>query len=831
MKLHILTFKNYLNRQALRFTTLAEYEPYEIYSVDGIDFNRADGVNTQQVINTDTAEQGDYLVVSDNGQIVSRWYIMENKWNRMGQVILSLHRDLIVDFYDEIIQSDCTVMRAMLGAQNPLIFNPEKISVNRIKKSETLLRDETGVPWITAYIAKDAEISGSLEEYYYKKAAIDVDRIVNLPLFGLVDPGQTVTKNTYMDEATRQLNVYVNPNPSRPEFFDETIYKYTYRVSPTQIGVGNPNLFDDSWDVMAGGYGVFDATYIGEYGTPSDYYPPSQFCLVGSTAPSANTLGVKRLNKSETYERMKTIENTLNNADITAEEVQKIKEVDGKIYRYISDFDNTETIQYRYVKYTVTKSSPKLTNIQVSNATSMPTAAQQLFGAINSEIYTNARIDQATADTSNLSVSILGEYTTYTITCEILTSNFASTPETRYQSASGNYDIICSPLQDYTVRPLGGNYIQSNGAAALLLYQAMANLNKDEIYDIQILPFCPARQGYVEGVPALTATDYTVYNVGGNDVAVLNVQKDQMDFSITSSIPAELTDAAVRKRNIICDRYRLCDPGYNGVFEFTAEANNGVARFNVDMTVKPFNPFIHIAPDFGGLYGDDYNDARGLTLGSNTSITTTSDKWAEFELNNKNYQEIFNRQIQNMEKEHNLQDLEAIATSVSGGAAAAVSGATAGAMLGSAVPGFGTGVGAIIGGTIGGLTSAGAGIADYMILQQRQAEQINYATDMFNYQLDNIKALPDSLTRVTTLNGIYKYFPFVEKYSCTNEEKEVVDNYIKWNSMNVNAIGKIRDYIQSTPTFIQATPLRLDIDEDTHLATEVARELSNGIYI
>lgn len=100
MKLHILTFKNYSNRQATRYSTLAEYAPYQIYEVDNIDFNRADGVVTSQVINTDTAEQGDYLIVSDNGEIVSRWYIVENTWNRMGQVLLSLKRDLIADFRD-----------------------------------------------------------------------------------------------------------------------------------------------------------------------------------------------------------------------------------------------------------------------------------------------------------------------------------------------------------------------------------------------------------------------------------------------------------------------------------------------------------------------------------------------------------------------------------------------------------------------------------------------------------------------------------------------------------------------------------------------------------
>ena len=124
-KIHILRYKNFSNRYAKRLNTLEEAQEYIIYELDNVQFNRNDGINTSLVLNTDTAEQGDYLLVSENNSIIWRWYIIENTWNRTGQVILNLRRDVIVDLYDEIISSDCIIERAMLNVNDPLIFNSE----------------------------------------------------------------------------------------------------------------------------------------------------------------------------------------------------------------------------------------------------------------------------------------------------------------------------------------------------------------------------------------------------------------------------------------------------------------------------------------------------------------------------------------------------------------------------------------------------------------------------------------------------------------------------------------------------------------------------------
>lgn len=70
-----------------------------------------------------------------------------------------------------------------------------------------------------------------------------------------------------------------------------------------------------------------------------------------------------------------------------------------------------------------------------------------------------------------------------------------------------------------------------------------------------------------------------------------------------------------------CDKYRLCSPNWSNFFDFSLAKNGGtVMSFNVDCSYKPFSPYIHINPDFKGLYGRDFNDARGLICGGEFSL-------------------------------------------------------------------------------------------------------------------------------------------------------------------------------------------------------------------
>lgn len=148
-------------------------------------------------------------------------------------------------------------------------------------------------------------------------------------------------------------------------------------------------------------------------------------------------------------------------------------------------------------------------------------------------------------------------------------------------------------------------------------------------------------------------------------------------------------------------------------------------------------------------------------------------------------------------------------------------------LAGSKIPG-GAGAGA----AIGGLASLAGGIADYVMMGDRQREDKDLAIDNFAYQLGNIKALPNTLSKVTPLTYNNKKFPFLEKYTCTDEEVEILKNKIKYNSMTVNAIGSIVDYQLPERTFISGILIRLEnTGLDNHELFELYDELKKGVYI
>ena len=105
MTIYVLSgFNNYYNRIVKKFDTLEEYQPYITHIQSDYNFVPNDGVNTQVVLGSNSNGYdgtGDYLIAANEDGINSRWFIVESIRDRAGQYALTLHRDLIVDHYDE----------------------------------------------------------------------------------------------------------------------------------------------------------------------------------------------------------------------------------------------------------------------------------------------------------------------------------------------------------------------------------------------------------------------------------------------------------------------------------------------------------------------------------------------------------------------------------------------------------------------------------------------------------------------------------------------------------------------------------------------------------
>ena len=157
----------------------------------------------------------------------------------------------------------------------------------------------------------------------------------------------------------------------------------------------------------------------------------------------------------------------------------------------------------------------------------------------------------------------------------------------------------------------------------------------------------------------------------------------------------------------------------------------------------PFNPYIRVAPIWGGLYGINEDEVRGLVCSGDYSLPRVNDAWATYQQNNKNYEAIFNRQIDNMDTMRTYQRAEDIVSAVVGTAG----GATIGSKFGG-----------LAGGLVGGIGGAIAGAADITLNELRYQENRSYATDIHEMQLGNIQAMPRTLSKTTAFNIDNRYF-------------------------------------------------------------------------
>ena len=179
-----------------------------------------------------------------------------------------------------------------------------------------------------------------------------------------------------------------------------------------------------------------------------------------------------------------------------------------------------------------------------------------------------------------------------------------------------------------------------------------------------------------------------------------------------------------------------------------------------------------------------------------------------------------------MEVQHAAQRTRETWGVVTGTIGGAISGATTGALASG-------GWGALAGGVLGGAASLAGGFADQQMNQKLRSEAIDYAKDQFGYQLDNIQALPYGVTKSTPLTNNNPIFPIIEYYSCTDTEKQMFRDKMKWNGMTIMAIDTMNNYINPDyEQYIKGQLIRyMDDGEDFHIVNSIAGELVKGVFI
>lgn len=793
--LYLYNYNNYFNRIVKKESTLADYGT-PIYSITGTNFDMNDSVEASHVVNYGGFD-GDYVVITDNeNKITSRWFVMENTRNRGGQHTLKLRRDLIVDNYDKIINSPALINKAMLNDKtNPLLFNSEGFNFNQIKKQEILLKDKTNTPWYILYFNKNTPSStGS-----FTLGDVDSDITIEVDIDDNSSPFKSGTYS-YVDNHFVGINydpVSQGGLPGIIQFLQFGIPNFASNPKMDAGAISDYIWFDSgNDDVEAKLYDGFKNSY----NTLKGYI----------NAEITNTImSETNFNQVKSYTSLRVL--------AISSGVQKLYQVNISVLPIERTAYATTGTMYDFITNTITATG--LTHTGNWGNKAFP------YSYTEYEI----RISHSEITTSN------------TVSWSL---NFANQTET----IDAPYNVVAIPVYDISVADYSHSYncLEQNNT---MLVNSLIKTLSTHIYDVQILPYFP----YIGSCPLMSAPT-SVYGVSiellwGNSASEQYLNSKQylgfnpdtynscimffvnsinFTFDITEKISIKSrtsNDAINKKISNELDMYRLVSPNYNGMFEFSVAKNDGVDFFNVDVTLRPYNPYIHINPNFKSMYGVDFNDSRGLICQGDFSIPIITDRFIEYEYQNKNYLQTFNRQVEHMDFEYSKARTEALFGATIGSVGAGLSGGLAGGKIGG-------GVGAVAGATIGTLTSAIGGAVDYNILKQRQAENKDLMIDNFNYQLGNIKALPYSINKVTAYTFNNKMWPFIEVYSATEQEESILINKIKWTSMTVNTIGYITDYLLTNKNYLSASLIRLeDLDCQMHEAQEIYNEVLKGVFI
>lgn len=798
MTLYLYNFNNYANRILDVRDTLEDYEEYFIKATSsGVNFNPNDGVNTSIVLNIADDEIPNYIICVPDGttNIHSRWYVMDANRTTGNQYRVNLMRDVLADYYEEVYNSTAFIQKGMLPMSSPFIYNSEGMSLNQIKKEEILLYDGSQCPWVVAYLSTNKPTHDVNWLPNNVKADIEVDTL---------EDWDYTSDNEY--------NIYQ----------DETGAYHAWTFN-TFTGTLNGELIEYSWNNRGKQQTISNSNY---YGTYEQSIPSHNTSLSTqwSWVVDINTTKLRAINSlitnttSSTDNKIKIWYSSNITGNGILENVGKIiKETStGKVYRIGVSYGNIETI-YNDVAVG-TNPYNELQGI-VDNVS-------QISGTGNNDSYTVTYKVQKVRPTF----------------AEIAQNDAITIPFSNSGRALDDapYYMVAMPVGCDII--VDGSRISSEPDVVYGLAQQMGRVLGSELYDIQLVPYCPVPNVITKLPNQLNVQDLTdnfdyvkITNESGQIKSVLfyctqssftNTVELTADQEATMTIILKKYDAKVQNE---CDKWRLCSPGYTNTYEFSIAKNGGFKGFNIQCTYKPFNPLIAINPVYGGLYGQTFNkEQRGLILSGDFSMPRVTDAWTQYQLNNKNYEDIFNRQMVNMDVQQGIQRQEAIWGMIAGTAQGGVSGGVAGGMAGGPV-------GAAVGATVGAGASLAAGMADIANMRRLQAEQKSYATDLYNYNLGNIKATPNTLTKTSAFTILNKLVPFLEYYTCTDDEKQAFINKLSYNGMSIGVIGTVGTYIDNiynNHKYIQGSIIHIDIDnEEAHMRNAINDELMRGVRI
>lgn len=681
----------------------------------------------------------------------------------------------MADFYTEILTAPCYIEKATVRSiTDPAIYLSEGITFNQVKKEEILIKDVTNTAWVVGYI--DTTATGTAT---YTPPSAGTYPTVDLSAFWDARGSEIYSK---------PFNLLTKCNIGRREF------------------IGRPSLLVEAWD-------------NGTVNVPkARFNKPYRYRLKSDTDHDDRLLKDAYSGLGSTYwNQFSPIIAAKNSKQFSEQQIQLLQQYNGQVIKYNNNL------------YTL-----KITELgTIWNIEYLPQSqAQYVYNpAVDSGL-----VELDPYDDQDKCAELGWNWNAYQF--ELI----PYTAESVTVSISGNRRVLknaayCMFAIPYTATKIyNGGVFQFNTASdiAAPIATAIATKLGSACYDLQLLPYCPIPEfiddrGGIEMVSMEEGKDYDA--ITQDDVTVSYIfwcRSDSFTQRASLIIPLDYLPETIEDYKVANETKmaRLCAPNYSSVFEFkpTEAIESRYTWVILSYTYRPYNPYIQVQPLFSKLYGANFGDARGLVCGGDYSLPQITDQWQLYQVNNKYANETFDRQIENMEIQQDIQKKQQIWSSVSG----ALGGAGIGAGAGMAV---GRPIGAGVGAAVGGVASAIGGVADYYYSEKLRTEAIDYTKDMFNQNLRTIQALPRTLSKCGAQQVNNKLFPFVELYSATDEEIQALKDKLTYNGMTINRIGKIEDYVElGAPSYIKGQIIRIEgLDgQEFHTLKEISNEINKG---
>lgn len=811
-------FNNYYNRIIKRYDTIEEYNNNAILlgNQANCNFVHGDGVNSEffwnkGVNDTDTP---DYVVVDDYKGNISRWFVTNSFKTRDRQDKLTLRRDLIADFYSDIVEySPCLIRKGYVPQNNPLIFNDEGVQYNKVKTDEILIKDESNCSYIVGFISNttpaQATVNGTIKDYNYD---YNYASLSDFPYKNYVEGAG----NNHSEVAT----IIYNNSPTTRMYFSFKFNGKAYDIAHQQ-----------DMEVIMRSTGISKPSYYTplypneQYGTYYEGGSSNTNVILQCERAGHNwslelsyireTYGDKlynNINFNNILDYAKTcfdVEDSIYSA--LQQYVGKKIKIGGTVYTCSISRTNQRSSVCIYNAYNPTISSA-FNNIINHVNTVRPSQAEMSEGVYTLNYYNNANRYQP--GDLKVMTELEDYYLVFTEASSNITTDLDS-PSDRTHLTSQPFDMFMLINESNISYKVGTTPYISNHEVNINIAQALCQVSGAGAYDIQIVPFNPMR-GTILNDGTLNFYGYDVHEIKNSANTVIGhyVMCNSADLKFT----LEKNDLKINPTNYKKDynlkQYRLCSPNQETMFEFSPSMNGGINTWEISCNYRPYASYVKVQPTWNWMYGEPmYNsktDFRGLVYNSALCVTQLSDAWANYISNNKNYQQLFDNQISTLTKQQEVQ-LSAMEETL--------------------------GLRSFTGMPIGSILRVIGGNKDIEMTRELNNIAISKMDSDFKYQMDNIKSMPHTIKKLTNINEDTRIFPFIEIYSATPTEEQSFDFKMKYTGYTIMTTGKIIDYCEpNVETFVQADLIRLDLSRseetaDNHIASEIATELAKGIYI